>query len=527
MLSRPTPPKTTSMRCFPLLALLIVAATTPAQDFVARSITVPATQKRGVSYTFDASWQNADRVVSAPAHEAGIYLSNDATITWRDVLLRTTNHPGLPPLASHRLVTNVTMPSGALLGTRYLAIAVDHLGKISETNEDNNIQKQAVQVVPGPNDLPDLVVSSLTASPTVVYRSSTIDVTTTVQNIGIGDSASSYTGIYLSDDSVISSTDTLLTTQVTLPLATMAVDTLRNQISVGSASTRLGTHYLGAYADQGAAITESNETNNTRATRIDVQGLPDLRVDTLSLDRNSQIAGGVVRAHYIISNRGDITAPESTVDIMLGPSTLDPRALVLDRKQIPALAPNATYTWTATVQIPYHRAPTQPSYIWVVADATRQILELSETNNRLYRVMLVTEYTGTQLQLEFVADGSSSAISVTRVETVLSASAGGRVTMALKSKPLAGHWVLTSWSQTATFTYDVMTEFSLGLLNSPTFPMWFARLDAVTGLAFPRFVMPNVTLSSSLRVYGRTFALQPDFSGVSGTAGFITFDLKP
>ncbi|MCA8970097.1 MAG: hypothetical protein KDC95_09950 [Planctomycetes bacterium] len=514
------------MRLLPILVLFFVAASTTAQDFVARSISVPGTQRRGTSYTFDASWQNADSVVSAPAHDAGIYLSNDDTITWRDLLLRTTSHTGLPPLASHRLVTNLAMPSNALIGTRYLAIAVDHLGKIPETNENNNIQKQAVDVVAGPFDLPDLEVTAFTPTPTKVNRWSSILTETTVRNSGIGDSPTSYTGIFLSDDAVISTSDTLLARITTRPLGANQSALLRTYVQM-SPTANLGTLYLGAYADYNALVAESNGSNNTRATSIEVQAVVDLRADLLTLDRSSQTAGGMVSVKYAVSNQGDLAAPESVLEIMLGGSTFNPRSLVLARLSLPTLAPSATHSSTVSVQIPYYRPASTNSYVWLAANATGQVSERTTGNNYISSPLSVAEYTGAQLQLEFVADGNTTARSVTRTSVTMSASNSDTVLMVLKSKPLAGHWVLTSWSQTPTFTYDAMTDFSLGLLNSPIFPKWFTQLRASNGLEYPWFHMPNVALSGTLRVYGRTFALKPDFSGISGTAGFVRFDLVP
>jgi Ca2+-binding RTX toxin-like protein len=83
----------------------------------------------------------------------------------------------------------------------------------------------------------------------------------TIKNVGGSSAGASTTGIYLSTDSTITTSDILLTTIATGGLAAGASVGESKAISFSGSQTP-GTYYIGAYADEAGAVSEGNENNN-------------------------------------------------------------------------------------------------------------------------------------------------------------------------------------------------------------------------------------------------------------------------
>jgi Ca2+-binding RTX toxin-like protein len=85
-----------------------------------------------------------------------------------------------------------------------------------------------------------------------------------INNVGLAAAAGSTTGIYLSTDTTITTSDTLLTTLSTPPLATNSSDIESISLFSLSFPSNLvpGTYYLGVVANYNGQMAESNGTNN-------------------------------------------------------------------------------------------------------------------------------------------------------------------------------------------------------------------------------------------------------------------------
>jgi CARDB/FG-GAP-like repeat/RTX calcium-binding nonapeptide repeat (4 copies) len=100
---------------------------------------------------------------------------------------------------------------------------------------------------------PDLVASGLA----VVGETASY----TISNIGAGSAGSSTTGIYLSTDSTITTSDTLLATHATPILFGGSLDNESVALSLPTNLTP-GVYDIGVIADSGGQVAESNELNN-------------------------------------------------------------------------------------------------------------------------------------------------------------------------------------------------------------------------------------------------------------------------
>ena len=107
------------------------------------------------------------------------------------------------------------------------------------------------------NDDAQPVFPDLTASDTVLTYAS---FSYTINNLGTA-AAASTTGIYLSTDSTITTSDTLLTTHATPALAAGGSDSEAVSLSF-PAHLAPGTYFVGVIADHNGQIGESGETNN-------------------------------------------------------------------------------------------------------------------------------------------------------------------------------------------------------------------------------------------------------------------------
>ena len=113
----------------------------------------------------------------------------------------------------------------------------------------------------GPSTYPDLdVYLTPTLSSSSVVQGGNVTLSYRVDNIGSDVSVSSTSGIYLSSDNTITTTDTRLTTDAVQALAAGGWST--ESVSISTSGLVAGNYYLGVIADYANAITESNETNN-------------------------------------------------------------------------------------------------------------------------------------------------------------------------------------------------------------------------------------------------------------------------
>jgi hypothetical protein len=158
--------------------------------------------------------------------------------------------------------TTITLPPIATAGTWYILTNADDLGEVGEAQETNNTR--SLQLTVGP----DLSVSAATMAKTVV-SGSTVSVNNTILNAGLDPSAPSTTRFYVSANSLLDATDTLLEAEQAVPAL------LPNGTHIASTPIVIppglsGRYYVLVVADGNNAVIESKENNNTRAISITI-----------------------------------------------------------------------------------------------------------------------------------------------------------------------------------------------------------------------------------------------------------------
>jgi subtilase family serine protease len=224
--------------------------------------------------------------------------------------------------------------------------------------------------------LPDLTLSALTV-PATGAAGASIQVTDTTLNQGSGEAAASETYYYLSRNSVLDATDTLLGSRPVPQLAPGTNHQLTLSLTLPD-SLEPGGYRVFVKADGAGAVTELNEFNNVRQGLLQVG--PDLVVTALTAPSTAG-AGTTIAVSDTVSNPGRADAAASTTRFYLSVNgVLDSGDRLLAGRSVPALAGMTSSAGPTTVPIPADVADST-YYLIAKADGVDEVVESSETNN--------------------------------------------------------------------------------------------------------------------------------------------------
>ena len=204
---------------------------------------------------------------NSPVFNHGIYLSRDRTITTSDRSLANLRATSMNAGASRTFSQLVTIPKNTTPGTYYIGYIVDTGKKIREKSETNNTGYTAITVVKP--SVPDLAVDFVGVDKRSVKAGDSILVDCQRSNKGNERSSAFDHGIYLSKDRTINSRDKQL---LKLGRISMGAGVLINssyKVTIPKDTTP-GIYYVGYILDIGDIIRETNESNNTGSTQIEV-----------------------------------------------------------------------------------------------------------------------------------------------------------------------------------------------------------------------------------------------------------------
>jgi subtilase family serine protease len=344
------------------------------------------------SITVDAYDMNIGHAVAGPS-TAQIYLSTGPTITTSDTVLATLNSGSLTGVGQagyydHQTVT-IALPGGLAPGTYYVGGIADYNHQVneSETNNTYNVVQITVTAPVSP-DLTDYVA----VDHTTVAAGDSITIDAYDMNLGNGVSGASTAQIYLSTDSTITTSDTVLATVISSEtLATVSQPGYYDHQTVTVAlpgNLAPGTYYIGGIADYNRHISETNESNNTyNVVQITVipPPQPDL-TEYVAVNRTIVASGGSITIDAYDMNIGNAASGASTAQIYLSTSvtitTSDAVLATLTSSETLATVSQPGYYdhQTVTVALPGNLA-SGTYYIGGIADYNNQVSESNETNN--------------------------------------------------------------------------------------------------------------------------------------------------
>jgi len=372
-------------------SIRVFYANAPPQipDLVVSSLSVsPTSGLPGSSATVNLTVKNNGPGAAPSGTVCRIRLANSTTIQGSDPLLDTFTVGSLSSGQTRTYSKSVTIPSNTATGSRYMgATANATSGVTDETNEGNN-QRTTPFTVTAPVQLPDLVVSSLSVSPTSGLPGSSAILNLTVRNDGPGAAPSgTVCRIRLASSTTILSSDPLLDSFTVGSLSSGQIRTYSRTVTIPS-GTAASSRYMGATANATSGVTdETDEGNNQRTTPFTVNApvqLPDLVVSSLSVSPTSGLAGSSATVNLTVRNNGPGAAPSGTVcRIRLASSTTilssDP---LLDSFTVGSLSSGQIRTYSKTVTVPSGTAASS-LYMGATANATSGVTdETDEGNNQ-------------------------------------------------------------------------------------------------------------------------------------------------
>lgn len=353
----------------------------PRVDLAVTALTIPTTAAAGASITINETTKNKGSAIAIPSVTA-FYLSSDTTLDGSDTKLGSRNIGELKGGESSSGVTTVTIPSG-VAGRYYIIAKADDNDLITESNEYNT---KARPIKIGP----DLVVSVLTI-PSTASPGGSINITDITKNNGPGSAVSSNTRFYLSTDTILDDSDTLLGVRSVPALVSGASNAGTTSVTIPESITA-GIYYIIAKADADNSVTETKEDNNTKTKMLRIGG--DLVIYHL-IAPNSASKGDNINITDTTKNKGPAGVGSSTTSFYLSTDAhLDTGPggdTLLGSRTVPALSSGGTSTSTTTVTIPNTTTPGK-YYIIAVADSVNSVTETYENNNIRYRLITVNPW---------------------------------------------------------------------------------------------------------------------------------------
>ena len=253
-------------------------------------------------------------------------------------------------------------------------------GNSQGTSDDSN-EASATPKAPA-----DLVISALTA-PSVGGAGSTLGVSVTTRNQGIGGAAASSTRFYLSVNTLLDAGDVPLGAAQSVPPLAAGTSASDSVALVIPATTTTGFYYVIAKADADAAELEANESNNTFSRFVSIG--PDLTLSALTAPL-SAAAGGTIPVSETVRNQGGGTAGTTMTRFYLSVNAAldaaDPQ--LAGGRTVPALAPDGISSGSTTVTLPAGLTA-GTYYLFARADGDLSVPETQETNNTSIRSIQV------------------------------------------------------------------------------------------------------------------------------------------
>jgi hypothetical protein len=157
----------------------------------------------------------------------------------------------------------VTIPSNTPAGTYYLGVIYDNATDGNIVNNDTDGWDALAITVQSA----DLVATAL-SGPAQANPGQTFSVSNTVQNSGTAATAAFRVGLYLSADNVCTTADTLIGSR-SLSLGGGGSSAASTSVTIPAAAT-LGPKFICMIVDDLNQVGETNESNNTRSTGIDI-----------------------------------------------------------------------------------------------------------------------------------------------------------------------------------------------------------------------------------------------------------------
>ncbi|HIG10502.1 MAG TPA: hypothetical protein EYG30_04965 [Planctomycetes bacterium] len=369
-----------------LAAALLAVSETPLPDIVPSSVSFsPAAVEAGQTIEVSDTASNLG-LGQAASFQVAIYLSSDPNITSGDILVGLRSVASLGPGELSFLSAPLTVPASLVAGSWYLGVLADSGGTLLESDEFNNALVAAGDLQVSHPPRPDLIVAELEFSPSQVDAGQAIHVSERALNQGLVAAGPFRVGIYLSEDSDITSADRRIGFRSLAGLevgaSSLAAAPLTVPGDVGG-----GLFHVGAIADDEGDIVEESEENNAvlalGLVEVFVPPMPDLKPVAVSFGPTVVLGGEVLTVVERVVNQGVVTASGFRVGVYLSPNpVVSTSDLLLGSRLVANLEPGSEDESVNQYSLPAGLAA--GSYtLAVIADDQDALLEPDEGDNLL------------------------------------------------------------------------------------------------------------------------------------------------
>jgi uncharacterized membrane protein len=317
----------------------------------------------------------------APASTTSFFLVNSGTGAKKN-LKGSQAVPELAPGASASPVAALTLFSDTLPGTFFVQACADGAQGVSEEVEGNNCRNSAGAMTV--QQVPNLVVSSISNPPSTASLGGTFNFTNSVRNTGSVVAAATSTKYYLV--STLDGTKKDLKGSQAVP-ALNAGQTFSLQVPLEVRVESLpGQYKVQACADGGKDVAESNEDDNclTSSGIVKVVGPPDLTVTQVTV-RNAPLTvarGGSLTITAAVKNLGEGSAAASTMKYILVHTVTGATKNLNGTQAYPILNSGSSTSIQKIVTI-FLDTPVGTYNVQACADSVDVVPEVSEINNCL------------------------------------------------------------------------------------------------------------------------------------------------
>jgi subtilase family serine protease len=345
-------------------------------DLVTTSVSGPSSGSPGQQISITIGIKNQGSVGAGESFITA-YFSIDSIIITDDTELGSVYVNKLGALVQQTVTFNTTIPT-SLNGSYYIGAIADGRSDVTESNENNN--SLAGNQISVASPLPDLVPASI-SGPTSGNQGQQIQAIVVVENQGTVTSGGFSVGVYLSLDATITTTDIQVGLYNLSSLAAGGQQTVTINCTIPSKLTPV-TYYLGAIADGGNSVSESNENNNSLAgNQISIaSAFPDLILLSVSGPSSAGL-GKSIPITVVVKNQGTASSGGFYVGVYL---STDPTMTTNDKKigtiYLNGLAANAEQTVTINGKVP-SKFSLGSYYVGAIADIEKRVAESNESNN--------------------------------------------------------------------------------------------------------------------------------------------------
>ncbi len=333
-----------------------------------------AGEGQSVTVSFDLSNNGATQVANVPVV---LRLSDDDVVDGGDSELARMD---VGPIGAGATVTDsFTVTLGAVPGgsgaVAYFAVEADPDQSIVEGDETNNTATAAFIVAER-----DLVISTLSVSPSDVPAGAQVTVAYAVDNHGAEAAAGVLLAVYDSADQSIDGGDTELFRQTIGVVAAAGRATGSRTVAI-PANVPEGVRYVIARVDPGDVVDEYDELNNDRVAAISIGGQIDLVAASLNAPA-TVYDGQSIDVGYRVNNTGDSVATNVDVRFYLGVGpTVNAGDRLLSQVVVPVVPAGGNHMATQSMVARTNSPVGTQLILGVIVDGDGVVPETNEGNN--------------------------------------------------------------------------------------------------------------------------------------------------